>query len=115
MPHSLSPDCYLRYRSPEDASAPSRAAANRLPATPAPRSIERRNLASRRALLQRVLDEYAEQPALRLTVAQARRLFGLREDICVRVLETLVRDAVLERSRTGTYCRSAKLTGRNRA
>ena len=64
---------------------------------------ERRNLASRQALLRRITVEYDEMPGLRLTVAQADRLFGLREDVCTRVLHALVDVAILRRD--GSYAR----------
>jgi hypothetical protein len=46
-------------------------------------------------------------PGLRLTLAQARRLFGLREDICLRVLDTLVQREVLRVDANGAFVRSA--------
>ena len=71
----------------------------RLPASRAPglrRSLpDRRNHASREQLLHRVWAEFGELRGLKLTLAQARRLFGLREDICFRVLNTLIRDGLL--------------------
>jgi hypothetical protein len=51
---------------------------------------DRRDTPSREQLLRRVRAEFAELPCLRLTRAQAQRLFGLRPDICDRVLATLV-------------------------
>jgi hypothetical protein len=36
-----------------------------------------------------------EMQGLKLTFAQARRLFGLRDDICLLVLNTLLRDDLL--------------------
>ena len=68
--------------------------------------IERRNLASRQALLHRIAMEYDEMPGLRLTAAQAQRLFGLREDICMRVFNALVDAAILRRDVNG-YARNA--------
>ncbi len=56
---------------------------------------ERRDLASRAQLLCRVRAEFHEMPCLRVTVPQAERLFGLRPDICRRVLATLVADGTL--------------------
>jgi hypothetical protein len=64
---------------------------------------ERRNLASRADLLRRMELEYHEMPGLSLTLAQAKRLFGLREDICARVLTTLIDRAVLRRDPNGAY------------
>jgi hypothetical protein len=66
---------------------------------------ERRDHTARRALLSRVAMEYDEMPALRLTAAQARRLFGLREDICARVFGILVQGGVLECDVQGLYAR----------
>ena len=66
---------------------------------------ERRNLASRQALLRRITVEYDEMPGLRLTAAQAQRLFGLREDVCTRVFHALVEVAILRRDLNGSYAR----------
>ena len=55
----------------------------------------RRDTSSRDALLQRVSSEFYEMPTLRLTAAQVRRLFGLRPDVCQRVLAGLVREGTL--------------------
>jgi hypothetical protein len=63
---------------------------------PAPRpSIDRRAQPSRDLLLARVRGEFGEMPCLSLTIPQAMRLFGLREDVCRRVLGTLITDGVL--------------------
>ena len=56
---------------------------------------DRRDHASREQLLRRVRAEFSEMPCLRLTPAQARRLFGLRPDICDRVLDELVRERTI--------------------
>ena len=64
---------------------------------------ERRNLASRPELLRRMEVEYYEMPGLSLTLTQAKRLFGLRDDICARVLTTLIDRAVLRRDPNGAY------------
>jgi len=62
-----------------------------------PRGIchERRNARSRENLLRRVRAEFNEMPCLRLTCGQAQRLFGLRRDICERVLAGLVDEDTL--------------------
>ena len=73
------------------------------PAPAMPR--ERRNLAARRTLTRRIVSEYAEMPGLRLTVAQAARLFSLRGDVCVRVLGELVDAGYLHHDAAGTYAR----------
>ena len=73
--------------------------------------IERRNLTSRQALLHRIAREYDEMPGLRLTAAQAQRLFGLREDICMRVFNALVDAAILRRDVNDGYARNGRLQG----
>jgi hypothetical protein len=56
---------------------------------------DRRNVSSREQLLRRVRAEFAELPCLRLTRPQAQRLFGLRPDVCDRVLATLVAEQMI--------------------
>jgi len=68
--------------------------------------IERRNLTSRQSLLHRITTEYDEMRGLRLTAAQAQRLFGLREDICLRVFNALVDAAILRRDVNNGYART---------
>ena len=58
-------------------------------------ATDRRDFASRQALLRHVSREFVELPPLRLTLRQCQRLFDLRRDICQRVLGTLVRDGSL--------------------
>jgi hypothetical protein len=48
-----------------------------------------------RVLCERVRGEYEEMPGLRLTLAQASRLFNLEQGCCTRVLGALVRDGAL--------------------
>jgi hypothetical protein len=67
---------------------------------------ERRDRASREALVCRTIVEYQEMPGLRLSLAQAQRLFGLREDVCVRMLNTLVRQAILRVDANGAFVRN---------
>jgi hypothetical protein len=64
---------------------------------------ERRDTTSREQLLWRVRGEFEEMPCLRLTCAQARRLFGLPADVCERVLTELVRDRALLRGADDRY------------
>jgi hypothetical protein len=68
-------------------------------------AFERRNAASRRALLRRITAEFDEMPGLCLTAVQAQRLFGLREDIGIRVFSTLVDSAILRRDVNAVYRR----------
>lgn len=56
-----------------------------------------RDMASREHLLRRVRAEFREMPGLRLTLAQARRLLGIREDICYRILLALIDEGLLWR------------------
>ena len=70
---------------------------------PSRRFTERRNDASREQLLARVRAEFQELPSLRLTRGQAQRLFGLRADICDRVLATLVNNQTLCRDHEDRY------------
>jgi len=56
---------------------------------------DRRDRASREQLLSRVRAEFEEMRSLRLTRMQAQRLFGLRPDVCGRVLAALVAERIL--------------------
>ncbi len=64
---------------------------------------DRRDARSRELLLARVRAEFLEMPCLRLTRPQAQRLFGLRLDICERVLATLVRNHEIHLGADGRY------------
>jgi hypothetical protein len=64
---------------------------------------DRRDHASRTRLEQRVLAEFREMPCMRLTAAQAERLFGMRGDVTERVIETLLHDGVLRVDDEGRY------------
>ena len=76
-----------------------------LPAT-SPRPGDRRRSPQWRARLeQRARAEFTEMPGLHLTIVQAQRLFGLRSDICRRILDTLVREGFLAEVAPGTYGR----------
>ncbi|HXW05241.1 MAG TPA: hypothetical protein VD833_08415 [Vicinamibacterales bacterium] len=66
---------------------------------------ERRNSVGRQALRSRVAAEFIEMPGLRLTLAQAWRLFGLRSDVCLRVLGELSTQGVLRRTADGQFAR----------
>ena len=56
-------------------------------------------------VVRRVRQEFLEMPGLRLTPAQARRLWGLDGDICLAVIDTLVAAAFLRRTATGAVMR----------
>lgn len=66
---------------------------------------ERRDPAGRERLTRRVVSEYTQMPGLRLTLAQARRLFGVEQPVCERLLEMLVDAGFLARTRGGLYVR----------
>ena len=59
----------------------------------------------------RVREEFREMPGLRLTRAQAQRLWGLDEPTCVHLLESLTEERFLYRTREGTYARFAESAG----
>ena len=79
-------------------------------------SKERRDPASRRALVDRVRTEFSEMPGERLTCRQAQRLFAMRPDVCERVLAALEREGVLTRGIDGRYgsSRDSALVARRR-
>jgi len=58
-------------------------------------------------LLMRVQSEYHEMPGLRLTEAQARRLWNVDENTCGVVLSTLATRGFLKRTPDGTYIRAS--------
>jgi hypothetical protein len=82
-----------------------------IPTLPHPRLVlDRRSHSTRQSLLSRIRGEFIEMPCLRLTRDQARRLFGLRPDVCDRVLATLVEEGALA---CGTDGRYSATEGRN--
>ncbi len=56
-------------------------------------------------ILQRVQGEFREMPGLRLTLAQAGRLWGLDPTVCQRLLGTLVDSQFLVRRADGAFMR----------
>ncbi len=56
-------------------------------------------------LIRRVQGEFLEMPGLRLTEAQARRLWGLDETSCSVLLRTLVEAHFLLQTRDGAFMR----------
>jgi hypothetical protein len=57
-------------------------------------------------LLLRIENEYQEMPGLKLTEAQARRLWDLDGDTCSLVLTTLLDRRFLKCTSTGMYIRA---------
>jgi len=56
-------------------------------------------------VLQRIQGEFVEMPGLRLTPAQAQRLWGLERDVCDAMLEALVDAKFLAQTRDGAFIR----------
>jgi hypothetical protein len=65
------------------------------------------------ALLQRVRGEFFEMPGLRLTEAQARRLWGIEPDVCATLLQALVDVKFLIRTAEGIFVRAEHVTRYN--
>jgi hypothetical protein len=57
-------------------------------------------------LVQRIECEYHEMPGLKLTEAQAQRLWGLDSGTCHVVLITLIQRRFLKRTAAGMYVRA---------
>ena len=58
------------------------------------------------AILRRIRAEFWEMPGLRLTLAQATRLWGLDVDTCRAAIDTLVAAAFLRRTPAGAVTRT---------
>lgn len=58
-------------------------------------------------LLHRICGEFREMPGLRLTVAQAMRLWGLDRDMCERAVDALVCQSFLRQTSTGVIVRAS--------
>ena len=56
-------------------------------------------------VLQRIQGEFVEMPGLRLTAAQAQRLWGLERDVCDALLGALVDAKFLSQTRDGAFVR----------
>ena len=62
-------------------------------------------IVSREQIVRRIRGEYLEMPGLRLTRPQAQRLWGLDEQTCAQLLDSLADDRFLLRRGDGTYAR----------
>jgi hypothetical protein len=60
-----------------------------------------------RATVNRIRSEFDEMPSLRVTLKQARRLFGLPEPASAWVLRRLANEGFLTRTPRGEYMRRA--------
>ena len=69
----------------------------RLPLSSQPRAVA--------TILRRIQSEYREMPGLKLTEAQAQRLWGIDGRTCRLVLTTLLEQRFLTRTPGGTYVR----------
>jgi hypothetical protein len=58
------------------------------------------------ALVTRVRAEFMEMPGLRLSIAQATRLWGMDHSVCSTVLESLVHASFLRRAQNGMFLRA---------
>lgn len=56
-------------------------------------------------IVDRVKGEFLEMPGLRLTESQARRLWSLEPSLCTAVLDELVDNGFLLRTRDGAFVR----------
>lgn len=56
--------------------------------------------------LVRIRGEFLEMPGLRLTTAQAQKLWNLDKPTCEEALGTLVQTRFLSRTRDGSFVRS---------
>lgn len=57
-------------------------------------------------VLQRIQGEFVEMPGLRLTAAQAQRLWGLDRDVCDALLGALIDAKFLSQTRDGAFVRT---------
>jgi hypothetical protein len=56
-------------------------------------------------IVRRVREEFREMPGLRLTIAQASRLWGLEREMCRTVIDSLVASAFLRWTAGGAVTR----------
>jgi hypothetical protein len=57
-------------------------------------------------IVRRVREEFREMPGLRLTPAQATRLWGIEQEMCRAVIDSLVSTAFLRWTPTGAVMRA---------
>jgi hypothetical protein len=57
-------------------------------------------------IVSRIREEFREMPGLRLTPAQATRLWGLEDKTCAAVIDRLVASAYLRWTDTGAVTRA---------
>ena len=71
------------------------------------RSVERLPDMVWHAALDRIRAEFEEMPCLRVTLTEARRLFGLPDEAAASVLRHLTSEGFLDRTARGEYIRRA--------
>ena len=76
-----------------------------MPQTDASSSLPSDPMSGMEEILRRVQGEFLEMPGLRLTAAQARRLWGLDAATCAALLDALVTAKFLFRTRDGAVMR----------
>jgi len=59
-------------------------------------------------IVRRIREEFREMPGLRLTPAQATRLWGLEQDTCSAVIDRLVATAFLRWTPAGSLTRAER-------
>jgi hypothetical protein len=75
-------------------------------------TVDRRDLAMRDALLNKLRSEIRHVPGLALTADQASRLFDVPPEICGRLLESLAQQGVIQLRPDGRFI---ALAGPNRS
>lgn len=70
-----------------------------------PPAVERRDLASREAVVRRIVAEFQDMPGLVLSLSQASRFLGVDQAACARILTALTHAGVLRRSANEYYSR----------
>lgn len=58
------------------------------------------------AVTRRVRAEFEEMPGLVLTEHQAAKLFGIEQKVCRHVIDNLIDESYLRKTRSGTITRS---------
>mgnify|MGYP003340398124 FL=1 len=58
------------------------------------------------AVTRRVRAEFEEMPGLVLTEYQAAKLFGIEQKVCRDVIDSLIDESYLRKTRSGTITRS---------
>ncbi len=71
-----------------------------------PAGLERRDLATREAVVRRIIAEFHDMPGLVLSLQQASRFLGVDQVACARILSGLTQAGVLRRSASEYYSRA---------